>query len=204
MQGTKSEGRRGADQLEAAKELLKKAKTVEELRAAQAIARPLMLGLSLEQTAMVIGRSVGGTCTMRVRFVRMLSGERKKATRSKRERRHRAKARLEREAQILDEALSEATTGGVVIVPPLKPAIEAQLSKTRALSTEYPMLAPPWVAQVGALALSRPRRRMFQGEARFGRISDVRHCGGQKTAQARGSCHGHATRHVRLWRGESC
>ena len=143
MQGTKSEGRRGADQLEAAKELLKAAKTVEELRAAQAIARPLMLGLSLEQTAMVIGRSVGGTCTMRVRFVRMLSGERKKATRSKRERRHRAKARLEREAQILDEALSEATTGGVVIVPPLKPAIETRLSKTRALSTEYPMLARP-------------------------------------------------------------
>ena len=77
----------GADQLEAAKELLKKAKTVEELRAAQAIALPLMLGLSLEQTAMVIGRSVGATCTMRVRFVRILSGE-QKATRSKREMRN--------------------------------------------------------------------------------------------------------------------
>ena len=130
----------GADQLEAAKELLKKAKTVEELRAAQAIALPLMLGLSLEQTAMVIGRSVGATCTMRVRFVRILSGE-KKATRSKREMRNRAKASLEREAQILDEVLSEAKTGGVVIVPPLKPAIEARLGKPLALSTVYQMLA---------------------------------------------------------------
>ncbi len=58
----------GADQLEVDKGLLKKAKTVEDLRAVQAIALPLMLGLSLEQTAMVIGRSVGATCTMRNRF----------------------------------------------------------------------------------------------------------------------------------------
>jgi transposase len=130
----------GADQLEAAKELLKKAKTAEELRAAQAMALPLMLGLSLEQTAMVIGRSVGATCTMRTRFVRVLGGE-KPATRSKREMRNRAKASLEREAQILDEVLSEAKTGGVVIVPPLKPAIEAKLGKTLALSTVYQMLS---------------------------------------------------------------
>ena len=71
----------GADQLEAAKELLKKAKTAEELRAAQAMALPLMLGFSLEQTAMVIGRSIGATCTMRTRFVRVRGGK------SKRERR---------------------------------------------------------------------------------------------------------------------
>jgi len=130
----------GADQLEVAKAFLKKAKTAEDLRAAQAIALPLMLGMSLEQTAMVIGRSVGATCTMRNRFVRVLSGE-QKATRSKREMRNRAKTSLAREAQILDEVLSEAKTGGVVIVPPLKPAIEAKLSKTLTLSTVYQMLA---------------------------------------------------------------
>ena len=45
----------GANRLEIAIELLKKAKTAEALRAAQAIALPLMLGLSLEQTAVVIG-----------------------------------------------------------------------------------------------------------------------------------------------------
>jgi len=130
----------GADQLEAAKALLKKAKTVEELRAAQAIVLPLVLGLSLEQTAVAIGRSVGATCTMRTRFGRVLGGE-KKATRSKRELRNRAKASLEREAQILEEVLSDAATGGVVIVPPLKPAIEARLGKPLALSTLYQMLS---------------------------------------------------------------
>jgi transposase len=130
----------GAEQLELALRLLKKAKTVEELRAAQAIALPLILGLNLKQTATAIGRSVGATCTMRIRFGRTLAGE-AKATRSKRELRNRAKASLERESQILDEVLSEAKTGGVVIVPPLKPAIEAKLGKTLALSTLYQMLS---------------------------------------------------------------
>ncbi len=130
----------GVDQLEAAQVLLKKARTAEELRAAQAIVLPLALGLSLAQTAAAIGRSVGITCTMRTRFGRVLGGE-KKATRSKRELRNRAKASLEREAQILEEVLSHPATGGVVIVPPLKPAIEAGLGKTLALSTLYQMLS---------------------------------------------------------------
>ena len=127
----------GADQLEAARVLLKQAKTAEELRAAQAILLPLALGLSLVQTAAAIGRSVGVTCTMRTRFGR----EEKKATRSKRELRNRAKASLEREAQILEEVLKPAATGGVVIVPPLKSAIEAGLGKTLGLSTLYQMLS---------------------------------------------------------------
>ncbi len=55
--------------------------------------------------------------------------------------RNRAKASLEREAEILDEVLSEATTGGVVIIPPLKPLVEAKLGKTLSLSTLYAMLA---------------------------------------------------------------
>ena len=47
----------GAEQLGIAMERLKKAKTEAELRAAQAIMLPLVLGLSLEQTALAIGRS---------------------------------------------------------------------------------------------------------------------------------------------------
>ena len=145
--------------------------------------------------------------------------------------RNRAKASLEREAQILDEVLSEAKTGGVVIVPPLKPAIEAKLGKSLALSTVYQMLSrhgwrkrmpdkshlkadlvareawkklPERLAEeVAAFPVSRPFRLMFQDEARFGRISDVRHCWDKKAAPADGSCHGHATIHVRLWRRES-
>lgn len=124
----------GADQLEAAKVLLKKAKAAEELRAAQSIVLPLALCLSLEQTAAAIGRLVDATCTMRTRRGRVLGGE-EKATRS------RVKTSLEREARILDEVLSDAAKGGVVIVPPLKPAIEAKLGKPLALPTLYQMLS---------------------------------------------------------------
>ncbi|MBA3756072.1 MAG: winged helix-turn-helix domain-containing protein [Nitrosomonas sp.] len=60
---------------------------------------------------------------------------------SKCELRNRSKASLEQEARILEEVLSEAATGGVVIVPPLKPAVEARLGKSLALSTLYQMLA---------------------------------------------------------------
>ncbi|MDD2777112.1 MAG: winged helix-turn-helix domain-containing protein [Gallionella sp.] len=130
----------GADQLEAAKQLLKKAKTADELRAAQAIVLPLALGLSLAQTAEAIGRSVGVTCTMRTQFARTLSGE-EKAKRGKHALRNRAKASLEREAEILDEVLAQAAVGGIVIVPPLKPLVEAKLGKSMALSTLYQMLA---------------------------------------------------------------
>ena len=69
------------------------------------------------------------------------TGEENKTTRSKRELRNRAKANLEQEARILDGVLSEAAIGGVVIVPSLKPAVEARLGKPLALSTLYQMLA---------------------------------------------------------------
>jgi transposase len=55
--------------------------------------------------------------------------------------RNRANTDLERERQILDEVLPDAATSGVVIIPRIKPAIEAKLGKTLALSSVYRMLA---------------------------------------------------------------
>lgn len=130
----------GADQLASARELLRVAKTADELRAAQAVLLPLELGLSLAQTAAAIGRSIGATCTLRTRYCKVARGERE-ASRSKRTLRNRANATLEREAQILDEVLAGAMRGGVVVVPPLKDAIAERLGKPVALSTIYRMLA---------------------------------------------------------------
>jgi transposase len=130
----------GQEQLEWARARVSQAKTVEELRAAQAVLLPLELGLNMKQTALAIGRSVGATCTLRTRYIQVLNG-RRPASRGMRGKRNRAKASLEREAQILDEVLSEAATGGVVIVPPLKPQVEAKLGQPLALSTLYQMLA---------------------------------------------------------------
>lgn len=130
----------GADQLAVAKQALRSAKTADELRAAQAVVLPLELGLSLEQTAQAIGRSVGATCNLRTRYCKIARQERV-APRSKRALRNRANATLEREAQILDEVLRDAAQGGVVIIPPLKEKVEEKLGKPVALSTIYRMMA---------------------------------------------------------------
>jgi transposase len=130
----------GAEHIDAAYALLRSAKTADQLRLAQAVLLPLQLGLSIEETALAIGRSPGATCAMRTRFGKVAAGE-VEPPRSKRQLRNRANAALDREAQILDEVLAAGATGGVVVVPQLKPAIEARLGKTVALSSVYRMLA---------------------------------------------------------------
>ncbi len=193
----------GTDQLALAQELLRTAKTADELRAAQAVLLPLELGLSLAQTAAAIGRSVSATCKLRTRHCKVMRRERE-APRSRHTLRNRAHATLEREAQILDEVLAGAMRGGVVVVPPLKDKIaECLAGRSRSRpSTEC------WRATAGAswrrtpsirkatrqrartgkklqgeleqIVISwgndRPLRLMFQDEARFGRISGTRYC----------------------------
>ena len=66
----------GADQLASARELLRTAKTADELRAVQAVALPLELGLSLEQTVKAICRSVGAMCNLRTRYCKVARRER--------------------------------------------------------------------------------------------------------------------------------
>ena len=129
----------GKDQIEAAKTSLKKAKTADQLRAAQAVLLPLELGLTLEQTAQAIGRSVGATCRMRTSYCAVAAGTRAPAQ-PKSALRNRAKATLEQEAAALDKVLHDAHLGGVVIIPRIKPLIEKELGKTMALSGLYRML----------------------------------------------------------------
>ena len=59
---------RGQEVLVAAREALKQAHTVAELRQAQAVILPLEFGFSLEQVAMVTGISKGWVCQLRNRL----------------------------------------------------------------------------------------------------------------------------------------
>lgn len=129
----------GSDQIEAAKASLKNAKTADQLRAAQAVLLPLELGLTLEQTAHAIGRSVGATCRMRTTYCAVAAGARP-AAQPKTALRNRAKATLEQEAAALDKVLHDAHLGGIVVIPRIKPLIEQELGKTMALSGLYRML----------------------------------------------------------------
>jgi transposase len=130
----------GQEHIEAAERLLKSARTADDVRRAQAVLLPLTLGLTIEQTAKAIGRSVGVTCTMRTRFAKVASGA-LPAPRRKQDLRNRAKAELSREREILDEVLADAMDGGVVVIPRVKPDIEAKLGETLSLSSLYRMLA---------------------------------------------------------------
>jgi len=130
----------GAGHVEAAKQLLRAAKTPGELRQAQAVLLPLELGLSLQQTADAIGRSPGATCTMRTRFMAVREGKRP-AARRKSDLRNRAKASLQQEARVLDEVMAGADQEPVLAIPQLKPLIEQRLGRTMALSSVYRMLA---------------------------------------------------------------
>lgn len=129
----------GTPQLEQARAQVKAARSAAQLRAAQAVLLPLELGLTLAQTAAAIGRSVGATCRIRTSFCAVASG-RQEPAQAKTSLRNRAKATLEQEAAVLDAVLHDAHLGGVVIIPRLKPQIEAALGKTMALSGIYRML----------------------------------------------------------------
>jgi transposase len=126
--------------VKAARQLLRTAKTPEQLRQAQAVLLPLELGLSMRQTADAIGRSAGTTCTMRTRFMAVRQGQRP-AARRKSDLRNRAKASLQQEARALDEVMTGAGQGQVLVIPHLKPLIEQRLGTTLALSSVYRMLA---------------------------------------------------------------
>lgn len=60
----------GSEFLEQAKACLAKARTVNELRQAQAVVRPLELGISMKQTALLLGVSEDWACQLRTRFIR--------------------------------------------------------------------------------------------------------------------------------------
>ena len=129
----------GEQQLEQAREQVKVARSAAQLREAQAVLLPLELGLTLEQTSLAIGRSIGATCRMRISFCAVADG-RQPPAQAKTNLRNRAKATLEQEAAVLDAVLQDAHLGGVVVIPRLKPQIEAALGKTMALSGIYRML----------------------------------------------------------------
>ena len=130
----------GGRDLAWAREQVSKARSADDLRQAQAILLPLQLGLSLEQTALAIGRSVSLTCKLRNRKRRERANE-IPVRKSKRELRNRATATLAQEAALLDQVLAQASAGGVVVIPSLKPAFEKALGREIAPSTLYRMLA---------------------------------------------------------------
>ena len=129
----------GLEHLDAARKALEVARSADELRMAQAVLLPLALGLSLEQTAQAIGRSVSATCAMRMRFCRIATGE-AEPPRGKLALRNRAHASLEEESRLLARIRSRAPEPGPGLVPRLRQAMEAEWARPVALSSVYRLL----------------------------------------------------------------
>lgn len=128
----------GADHLEWAREVLAQARTVEQLRQAQAVVLPLDYGLSLQQTARAIGRSVTWTCRLRNRLLAgEIVGDGRRQARGGR-RRQNMSAEQEREA--LAPFLDRARAGGILVVGQVKAELEARLGRPMALSSVYNLL----------------------------------------------------------------
>ena len=118
--------------------MLARAQTVEQLRQAQSVVLPLDYGLSLEQTARAIGRSVPWTCRLRNRFLAgEIVGDGQRQSRGGRRRQNMT---AEQERELLAPFLERASTGGILVAGQVKAAIEARLGRSVALSTVYNLL----------------------------------------------------------------
>ena len=128
----------GKDVLEKAKETLANARTVEELREAQAVILPLEYGFSIDQVAAVLGVSKGWACQLRRRFIK--AGGLPVETKSKRGGRHRENMSKEEEAAFLAPFFDKAIHGGILIVSEIKIALDKRMGRKTALASTYNLL----------------------------------------------------------------
>lgn len=129
----------GMECLDQASACLSGAKTIQELRQAQAVVLPLLLGLSMKQTAEVIGLSVRWTCQQRRSFIRA-GGPTAQSDRPTRGGRHNQNLSVEEETTFLAPLIESAQTGGILVVGDIHHALEQRLGRHVALASTYNLL----------------------------------------------------------------
>ena len=128
----------GTEALERAKAVLHRARTVGELRQAQALILPLEYGHSLEETAAILGVSKGWACQLRRQFIQMPEGaEVRKRGRGGRRRQNLS---LAEEKEFLAPFFEKAASGGILIVTEIKQALDKRLGRRTALASTYNLL----------------------------------------------------------------
>lgn len=128
----------GREVLEQAKACLSKAKTLEEFRQAQAVILPLEFGMSVPQTAQILGISVGWACRLRTRFIK--EGGAPKPIGEGHGGRRRANMTRDAEAEFLRPFLDQAKSGGILVVGEIKRALDEHLGRKVALASVYNLL----------------------------------------------------------------
>jgi transposase len=125
--------------LDRAQTALREAKTLEQLRMAQAVLLPATLGSTLEQTAAVLG--VGRATVARLQN-RFRAGQNSVDSPPRHwGGRRRALMSVERERAFLAAWLEQAKRGEMLVVSPLRAALSQELGRPVAASVVYRMLA---------------------------------------------------------------
>ena len=124
--------------LRSAREAIVSAQTVQQLRQAQSVMLPLDYGLSLADTAEVVGVSPGWACQLSRRFMRgQLAGAPGAPTAGGRKRQNMG---LQEEREFLAPFLEQAASGGVLVVGQVKAAPDKRLGREVALASAYNLL----------------------------------------------------------------
>lgn len=109
-----------------------------QLRQAQAVVLPFAHGLSLAETAQVLGVSRGWACQLRRRFMHgEIAGAPDAPAAGGRKRQNMS---LEEEREFLAPFLEQAATGGVLVVGQIKAALDRRLGRKVALASAYNLL----------------------------------------------------------------
>jgi hypothetical protein len=124
--------------LQSAMEAARKAKTAFELRAAQAVIFPGLLGMSDRASGDLLGRSRGTVVRMRNEFSG-LESRKEPLGRNWGGRRY-GYLSVDQERQFLSRFFDEASHGGVLIVSEIKRTFEALVGRKVAKTTIYRML----------------------------------------------------------------
>jgi transposase len=119
-------------------EAMHTAKNAQELRQAQAVVLPLLLELSLPQTAQALGVCPTWVCVLRRRFAKVAKGEAMPTP--PRGGRRRQNLSIEQEQAFLEPFLGLASTGGVIVVASVRQALQARLGRPVALASVYNLL----------------------------------------------------------------
>jgi transposase len=117
--------------------------TIRELRAAQSIVLPATLGITLEQTAVMLGISRASVARLQKRF-RESSTEHPRADSAKKATwggRRRALMSYQEEQDFLAPWVERAEGGGILVVSPLRAALAQKLGRKVAATIVYRMLA---------------------------------------------------------------
>ena len=126
----------GQELIKRAHEILKQAKSGDEIRRCQAVLFPLELGISLKETAKFIGRSLSWANKARNSFIKnagLVTGPGSGG-------RRRNNLSLKDEVELLEPFIEKAKSGGILVVASIHEALEKRLGRKVSRASAYNLL----------------------------------------------------------------